>query len=694
MMIISSHSDPHRSLLNTITNIQSMFITNTDSRTLFEELLSCFIFHTESEYGFISEVFYRQNGEPYLKSRALTNISWNEETKALYDENVSRGMEFTNLKSLFGTVLTTGKAVISDDPSNDPRRCGLPNGHPALYAFMGIPLYNGETMVGMIGMANRPGGYSPEDVEKIKPLISTTAHIIEGYRIDQQRRIAEESLRKSEKSLANAQRIAKIGNWDWDIVNNGLWWSDEIYRIFGVAPQDFGATYEAFLSFVHPEDRESVKNAVNEALQKKVKYSINHRIILIDGSIKTVHEMAEVVFSEDGNPVSMSGTVQDITETIMTEEALKKTERQYRNLFEESKDVIFITTPDGTILDINPAGLDLFGYSSMEEIKSTNAIDFYVKPSEREKFKSYLKVHGFVKDFDVCAKRKDGFELTLNVTATAEKGQNGKITSIRGIARDITERKRLEQQLLHIQKMEAIGRLTGGIAHDFNNILTGITGYANILYIKDDIDETARDYSNKIITLTERAAKLTQGLLTFSRKQTMDLRPINLNNVIRDFAGLLSKLIRSDIELSLNLTDLELIIQADSGQIEQVIMNLITNANDAMPHGGRITISTEAASDNNSPANIINGNNHHCPFALLKVSDTGLGMDEETQKRIFEPFFTTKGIGKGTGLGLSIIHGIVTSHNGIITVNSTSGSGTDFRIYFPLTAANLRSLQV
>lgn len=680
------------SLLNTITKIQSMFITNTDTGTLFEELLSNLLFHSESDYGFIGEVFYRQNGEPYMKTRALTNIAWNDETRELYEKYASKGMEFTNLKSLFGAVMTTGREVISNDPSNDPRRCGLPDGHPALNAFMGIPLYNGKTMAGIIGLANRPGGYTQEIINHIQPLLATCSHIIEGYRIDQQRRKTEEALRKSEENLANAQRIARIGSWDWDIVNNGLRWSDEVYRIFGIAPQEFMATYEAFIRFVHPDDRKTVMNAVNMALEKKKAYNINHRIILSDGEVRTVHEQAEIEFSVDERPVRMSGTVQDITEQVMIQEALKESVRQYRNLFEESKDIIFITTPEGRIVDINPAGVILLGYTSKKEFQSMNAVEFYNNPSERTDFKTHLEVHGFVKDFEVCARRKDGAILTLNVTATTEKDEDGKITTIRGIARDITENKRLEQQLLHVQKMDAIGRLTGGIAHDFNNILTGILGYANLLNIKDNMDPTGRVYTKNIITLSERAAKLTQGLLTFSRKQTMSLRPVNLNRILREFEHLLSTIIRRDIKLEMDLTDGELLIMADSGQIEQVIMNLVTNANDAMTTGGRLTVSTELVMEDNSRASMnIHGNSHHGYYARLTVSDTGTGMDELTRKRIFEPFFTTKDVGKGTGLGLAIIYGIIASHKGSIQVDSKPGMGTSFRISFPLLHENQSS---
>ena len=174
-------------ILKTITKVQSLFITNTDTCILFEELLSNLLSLTESKYGFIGDILYKQNGEPYLKTRALTNISWNDKTRALYDKYASMGMEFTNLRSLFGAVMTTGKAVFSNDPSTDPRRCGIPDGHPPLNSFMGLPLYNGETLVGMIGMANRPSGYNQDFIEYLQPLL-TTCGIIEGYRIDQQRK--------------------------------------------------------------------------------------------------------------------------------------------------------------------------------------------------------------------------------------------------------------------------------------------------------------------------------------------------------------------------------------------------------------------------------------------------------------------------------------------------------------------------
>ncbi|MBI3601085.1 MAG: PAS domain-containing protein [Nitrospinae bacterium] len=368
-----------------------------------------------------------------------------------------------------------------------------------------------------------------------------------------------ESLIKSENSLAEAQQIAHIGNWDWDIVNNNLRWSDEIYRIFGLTPQDFGATYEAFLSSVHPEDRELVKNAVNKALYNKKTYSIDHRIVLPDGAKRIVHEQARVIYDRDDKPVRMIGTVQDIT-----------------------------------------------------------------------------------------------------------------------------QQRHLEEQLRHAQKMEAVGQLAGGIAHDFNNILTGILGYGHILITKKGEDELVKNCVSQIIGQSQKAAELTKDLLTFSRKQVMNLRHTDLNVLIKMTEKILARLIGEHIEIRTNLTDKDLIVTIDPAHIEHSLMNLATNARDAMPDRGTLTISTGLVDIDNEFINAY-GYGEIGMYALISFADTGIGMDDVTQKRIFEPFFTTKEAGKGTGLGLAMVYGIVKQHNGFINVYSEPGRGTVFKIYLPIT---------
>jgi two-component system, cell cycle sensor histidine kinase and response regulator CckA len=253
--------------------------------------------------------------------------------------------------------------------------------------------------------------------------------------------------------------------------------------------------------------------------------------------------------------------------------------------------------------------------------------------------------------------------------------------------RDITERRRLESQLRHAQKMDAIGQLAGGVAHDFNNVLTAIIGYGSLLLLKMKGDDPLRTHVDQILASSERAAGLTQGLLSFSRKKDLTLRPVSLSEIAIRVEKLLHRLIGEDIELKTIVPVQDMRVMGDSGQIEQVLINLATNARDAMPGGGVLTIELDRTKLDIDFKKTY-GYGKPGAYALLSVMDTGKGMDEETRERIFEPFFTTKEPGKGTGLGLSIVYGIVKQHNGYINVASTPGSGTTFSIYLPLTTAD------
>jgi PAS domain S-box-containing protein len=267
---------------------------------------------------------------------------------------------------------------------------------------------------------------------------------------------------------------------------------------------------------------------------------------------------------------------------------------------------------------------------------------------------------------------------------------NGMPLRMAGTATDITEHKRmeeekiqLERQLIEAQKMEAVGQLAGGIAHDFNNVLTAIVGYGNLLLMKLASDDVLRQYGAQILAAADRGASLTRSLLAFSRRQTMNPEPVRLNEIIRQGHKLLERLIGEDIELTTELTGKDPVIMADSGQIQQILMNLVTNARDAMPEGGEICIRTDSLELGKEDILVPTLEKSGC-YALLSVKDTGTGMDESLQEKIFEPFFTTKEVGKGTGLGLAMVYGIVQQHGGHITVSSAKGSGTIFNIYLPV----------
>ena len=376
--------------------------------------------------------------------------------------------------------------------------------------------------------------------------------------------------------------------------------------------------------------------------------------------------------------------VREITSRKQTETALRESAEKFRTLFEESKDVFYISTTDGKFLDINPAGVELFGYSSKEELLAVDiGRDLYVNRHDREQFVEIVGQTNYAKDYEVEMKRKKGDKLRVIITSTALRDGEGKVWGFRGVIRDVTEQKKLEQQLLQSQKMEAIGLLAGGIAHDFNNILTAILGYGNLLLKQVKGNDKQRSYAEHVLESAERASRLTKSILAFSRKQVLHPEPVDLNAVIGRVEKFLVHLIGEDIALKAVLQGADMTVMADSVQLEQVLINLATNARDAMPSGGSLVIETSVEKLDGEHATAY-GLRTPGNYAVIAVTDTGAGFDEETRERIFEPFFTTKDAGQGTGLGLSIAYGIINQHGGQIQVESEPGKGSRFRIYLPL----------
>ncbi len=282
-------------------------------------------------------------------------------------------------------------------------------------------------------------------------------------------------------------------------------------------------------------------------------------------------------------------------------------------------------------------------------------------------------------------------DCELEIRAVPARGIDGALNVIR-ICRDITEHRKLESQLLQSQKMESIGVLTGGIAHDFNNILTAIMGYGEVTLMRMNCDDPHRRNINSMLECADRAAYLTKGLLSFGRKRVINRQPVNLNTIVRKVERLLARVIGEDIQCKTRITDGAIPVLVDENQIEQVLMNLATNARDAMPNGGVFSIALELTSIDTHFIKV-HGYGKSGVYGLVTVSDTGTGMDAKIRQKIFEPFFTTKEMGKGTGLGLSIIYGIIKQHNGFINVYSELGLGTMFKIYLPLSSAATQEIQ-
>jgi len=373
------------------------------------------------------------------------------------------------------------------------------------------------------------------------------------------------------------------------------------------------------------------------------------------------------------------------------QEALKASEERYRTLIENQQEGIAVVDPQERFLFANPAAHDIFGVpaGSLAGQSLKQFVD--QKNMAILKTQTQLRQSGKKNTYEVSILRPDGEKRILLVTAMPRLDRNKGTISTFGVFHDITERKRAEQalreseeQLRQSQKMEAVGRLAGGIAHDLNNLLTGVTGYGDLLAAKISEDSPLKRYVCEVQNAAQRAAALIGQLLAFSRKQILQPKVIRLNEKVRGMKDMLQRIMGEDVELIISLDPDLGKIMADPGQIEQVIMNLAVNARDAMPRGGKLTIETANVTldedDTRTHPQARPG-----LYILLSVSDTGVGMDRETQRRIFEPFFTTKEVGKGTGLGLSTIYGIVKQSGGIIRLSSKPGKGTAFKIFLPRT---------
>ncbi len=378
-------------------------------------------------------------------------------------------------------------------------------------------------------------------------------------------------------------------------------------------------------------------------------------------------------------------------EVEMRTAQLAESEKKFRTLFEESRDAIYISSPEGHLLDINGAGVQLFGYNSREEMfRLEIAKDLFVNPEDRERLLHSLKENGSVQDYETVLKKKNGQEIIALETATVEKNENGEIKALRGSIRDVTEQRRLEEKLFQAQKMESIGTLAGGIAHDFNNILGGILGYASFIKMKINENASIYKYVDIIEKGASRAAELTSQLLAFARGGRYDVRPFNLNNSIREILKIIAPTFDKNIVIQTQLAKNLPTIEGDPGQIQQLIMNLCINARDAMPKGGQLTLATNMVLLSAEFARAHPGCRSG-QYVQLIVSDTGIGMDSETRQRVFEPFFSTKEKGKGTGLGLAMVYGTVKSHDGYILIESEPGKGSEFQIFLPISGkAELR----
>ncbi len=582
-----------------------------------------------------------------------------------------------------GFVLASKKSRITNDSAKDPLVIRELHDKFGIYNAIDVPILSRQgEVLGAFAIHNssdrRP--FTGNDIEMLEGLAASASVALENAALLTHMTRAEVAIRESEEKFRTLVESSLVGVY---IIQDGrfVYTNPAMTRMFAYSAAEFLAM-QSVLETVVPEDH----HVVTENIRRRIDGDTESMKYDFAGLRKDGERMSVEVFGSrttfHGRP-AVIGTAEDITERKIAEEKLRRSEEMYRSLFEESIDAIYVTTPAGKILDINTAAVNLFGFDSRDEMLALENVKvLYDNPDERERSKHIVETDGFMRDLLITLKRKDGTRLTVLDSATVLRDAEGKPVAYRGILRDVTEKRKLEEQLLQSQKLESLGQLTSGIAHDFNNVLGGIIGFTELALGKIEEGHPVNSYLMRIYGLADRAAKITKQLLAFARRQILMPRELNLNELIGDILELLKRLLGEQIQIRfLPASELNVVL-ADAAQVEQVIMNLAVNAGDAMPYGGRLTIETANTYLDEfycrTHTNVKPGG-----YVVVTVSDTGAGMDAKTIERIFEPFFTTKEVGKGTGLGLSVVHGIIRQHGGTIGVYSEKGKGTTFSVYFP-----------
>ena len=503
------------------------------------------------------------------------------------------------------------------------------------------------------------------------------------------RKHAEETLRKAEEKYRGIFENAVEGIFQLTTDGKYLSVNPALARMYGYdSPQEMTQTAGDIEKhqYVNPADRVTLgslyeKQGFVEGFETEVYRK--------DGGRVWISMNARLVRGTEDDETYYEGTVEDITMRRQAEETLKESEQTLRALVNATRETLLLIDGSGTVLVANEVVAHRL-HTTVSELVGSCLYDLLDPDVARIRKGHYDRVFVTGEWLHYQDVREGRLYDTYVYPVFSP---DDTVTRVAIFAHDITERARAEEEKAHLesqlrqsQKMEAIGTLAGGIAHDFNNILTAIIGYGSLLQMNMEASDPKKIYADHILASSQKAAALTQSLLAFGRKQVIELKARKVSEVMGETEELLKRLLTEDIEFKVLRHDEEMVVKADVTQISQVLMNLVTNARDAMPRGGKLTLETKAVTLGHEFIQV-HGFGEAGDYASISVTDTGIGMDSKTREKIFEPFFTTKEVGKGTGLGLSIVYGIVKQHNGYISVTSEPGSGTTFVIYLPIIKA-------
>lgn len=688
-------------MLKALSLVQSCYISGLSMPALFRIILENFVALTKSKIGFIGEIRYTSAGDRYIKPVALTELTMHGECRHIYDHAASSGLEFHKSQTLFGAILMTEKAIIANNPATDPRYGGLPEGHPPLDTFLGLPIHYGKKLVGVVGLANRSGGFNDKLVEYVTPFTITCGNIIEAEKNRERREEAENLLRESEERY---RRIAEeLTDYLYKVrVKDGraveTTHGPACETVTGYTPQDYAADSSLWQRMILTDDLEQVTEHIKRTLAGEKLPPIEHRIIHKSGEIRWVSDNLIPQLDAQGTLIGYDGVIKDITEHKQAAERVARSNATLNMVINGISDPIFMVDAEFKIQKLNKAAKKYYGLTSFSTALGKLCFEaFRERSSPCDGCKCpFSDMQGYSGSYErkglIHPDRLE--EVTVDVVKDASGAAKATIFRIH----DITQTRMMDRQIIQNEKLASLGLLSAGVAHEINNP-------NNFIYFNTPI---LRSYLQFLLPIVDEYALAHPGLQVFGRTYANfreDCFKLLSNiehgsNRINQIVANLREFVRERGKGETCLTDLKKVIEksisicmgrikktvrtfktdipedlpelfTDSLALEQVIVNLLINA-------------IQAADKEDSWVKItISGHNETESEVIIEICDNGCGIDNETRKKIFDPFFTTKSVGVGTGLGLSISHRLVTELRGHIEVESEVGTGSTFRVALP-----------
>ncbi len=631
-------------------------------RELFDYVLDKAVKLTDSETGFFHRVSADQN--------QIILTAWNEEALKSCTAQFDTHYPLSQAGNWVDCVRER-RPVVYNDYAQSPNQHGLPQGHAPVRRFMSIPVIQEGKVHIIFGVGNKVLPYHEGDVAQLQLVANELDKVL-------RQREAETQLRKLSRAVE--QNLACIFITD----ANGIieYVNGRFTQITGYSKEEALGQNPRMLKSgqTPPEQYQELWSTLLQGNEWRGQFYNRKK----NGEFFWEHAFISPIKSPEGIVTHFVAVKEDITDRKRVEAALERSNERYRSLIETTFDWVWEVDANGRYTYASPRVEEILGYKA-EQVLGRSPFDF-MPPVEAARvgaiFQEALTRRAPFTALENTNLHQNGREIVLESSGMPVLGPNGELLGYRGMDRDITARKRLEDQLRQSQKLEAIGQLAGGVAHDFNNILAAMMMTLALTQLNPGLDAETRQALQELEAEAKRAENLTRQLLMLSRRSVLSVKPLDLNALVANLLKMLGRLIGEHIELRFHRPSTLPMVEADAGMLDQVLMNLVVNARDAMPKGGRITIRTNLV-DVRAEETPANPNRRSGPFVCLEVTDQGCGMDHSTLKRVFEPFFTTKEAGKGTGLGLATVYGIVGQHKGWVDIESQLQHGTTFRVYLP-----------